>query len=164
MSEPVGADVESLCTKCGDVWHVVVAKVGDRIARVQCKQCGGQHRLKPLGSAVAGPPSRAKEPRARRAGERAAKRAEPRHEDVPSVAADMTRPVRTYRPAEAYTIAERILHPSFGEGVVETIPGPGKMQVFFLGGRRVLAQAKAESTLARPIMPTGERGKGPVGL
>ena len=24
MSPGVGADIESLCSKCGDVWHVVV--------------------------------------------------------------------------------------------------------------------------------------------
>ena len=29
MTPAVGADIESLCSKCGDVWHVVVAKVGD---------------------------------------------------------------------------------------------------------------------------------------
>ena len=31
MSAAVGADVEALCSKCGDVWHVVVAKVGERV-------------------------------------------------------------------------------------------------------------------------------------
>ena len=56
VTPPVGADVESLCAKCGDVWHVVVAKVGDRIARVQCKQCGAPHRLKPPGGPVAKEP------------------------------------------------------------------------------------------------------------
>lgn len=46
----VGADIESICRKCGDVWHVVVAKVGDQIAKVQCKQCNGLHRHKPPGA------------------------------------------------------------------------------------------------------------------
>ena len=46
MSAAVGADVEALCSKCGDVWHVVVAKVGAQIVKVQCKQCGGYHRYK----------------------------------------------------------------------------------------------------------------------
>jgi len=46
MSAGVGADVEALCSKCGDVWHVVVAKVGEKIAKVQCKQCGGYHRYR----------------------------------------------------------------------------------------------------------------------
>src|SRR4026209_315429 len=46
MPAAVGADVEALCSKCGDVWHVVVAKVGEQIVKVQCKQCGGYHRYK----------------------------------------------------------------------------------------------------------------------
>src|SRR5512138_3234756 len=47
MSAAVGADVEALCSKCGDVWHVVVAKLPTgQIAKVQCKQCGGYHRYK----------------------------------------------------------------------------------------------------------------------
>ena len=40
VSLPVGKDIESICGKCGDVWHVVVAKMGEQIAKVQCKQCG----------------------------------------------------------------------------------------------------------------------------
>ena len=51
--------------------------------------------------------------------------------------------MRGYAPGEAYTPGDRINHPSFGLGVVESSPGPGKMQVFFPGGRRVLAQIKA---------------------
>ena len=34
MSAGVGADVEALCSKCGDVWHVVVAKIGDKIVKM----------------------------------------------------------------------------------------------------------------------------------
>jgi hypothetical protein len=36
-----------------------------------------------------------------------------------------------------------VQHATFGLGVVESSPGPGKMQVAFPGGRRVLAQARA---------------------
>ena len=46
MTPAVGADIESLCSKCGDVWHVIEAKVGDDIVRVLCKECGKQHRYK----------------------------------------------------------------------------------------------------------------------
>jgi hypothetical protein len=43
MSTPgVGEDIEDICTRCGDTWHVVMAKVGDRVAKVVCKLCGGQ--------------------------------------------------------------------------------------------------------------------------
>ena len=32
MATPgVGEDIEDLCTRCGDTWHVVMAKVGDRV-------------------------------------------------------------------------------------------------------------------------------------
>ena len=34
MTARVGADIEALCSKCGDVWHVVVAMVGPEIVRV----------------------------------------------------------------------------------------------------------------------------------
>ena len=37
----VGEDIEALCGRCGQVWHVVMAKMGDRIAKVVCKRCGG---------------------------------------------------------------------------------------------------------------------------
>ena len=41
-----------------------------------------------------------------------------------------------------FQIGERIQHPTFGEGVVEARPDPGKMTVFFKSGRKVLVQAK----------------------
>src|SRR5437660_1773789 len=44
MATPaVGEDIEALCGRCGQVWHVVMAKMGDRIAKVVCKRCGGHH-------------------------------------------------------------------------------------------------------------------------
>lgn len=148
MSAAVGADVEALCSKCGDVWHVVVAKVGEQIVRVLCKECGGQHRYK-------SPHSVPKEKRkAPTMAERAAKpaRSSPAERfQKPAVSADPNKPVRTYRASDKYEIGERVEHPSFGQGVVE-IAEPGKVTVFFATGRRVLAQAKAAapSGLERP--------------
>jgi Zn ribbon nucleic-acid-binding protein len=49
----VGDDTEAKCPKCGVGWHIVVAKVGDRIASVECRTCGKQRRLEappPAGS------------------------------------------------------------------------------------------------------------------
>ncbi len=154
MSAPVGADVESLCSKCGDVWHVVVAKVGDRIAKVQCKQCSGFHRYKPPPGAASATTKKA--PAARTTGEAAPRAAakkktkKPAEPAPPAVAADMSRPVRRYSAGEAFTPGDRINHPTFGQGVVESLPGAGKIQVVFPVGRRVLAVAKAASTLERP--------------
>jgi hypothetical protein len=149
MTAGVGADVEALCSKCGDVWHVVVAKVGAEIVKVQCKQCGGYHRYK-------SPHGQPKEKRMPSIAERAARpprEAKPPVErfEKPAVGADLTKPVRTYRASERFETSERIEHPSFGQGVVEIVE-PGKITVFFATGRRVLVAAKGDagSGLQRP--------------
>ena len=139
MSAAVGADVEALCSKCGDVWHVVVAKVGEQIAKVQCKQCGGYHRYK----SPHGAPSEKKLPSAIRPAKEP--KAPVERFEKPSVAADLTKPARPYRASEKFEVGERIDHPSFGQGVVE-ISEPGKITVFFATGRRVLVQAKDGGT------------------
>src|SRR5262245_33426540 len=114
MSAAVGADIEAICSKCGDVWHVVVAKVGERIAKVQCKQCSGFHRYKPPpGKPMLGaPPARATA--SRPSTPRAKKPAPP---EPPAVAPDLSRPVRRYSVGESYTPGDRITHPTFGSGV-----------------------------------------------
>ncbi len=152
MSAAVGADVEALCSKCGDVWHVVVAKVGEQIVKVQCKQCGGYHRYK----SPHGAPKEVRQPsmfapKPPRAAATSAKAPVERFEK-PAVAADLTKPVRTYRASDRFEVGERVEHPSFGQGVVE-IAEPGKITVFFGSGRRVLVQSKegaAGGGLSRP--------------
>lgn len=141
MSAAVGADVESMCSKCGDVWHVVVAKVGEQIVRVICKECGGQHRYKnPKGSNVKKPPSAMEranaEPRAPRGEKAVVERFE-----KPAVAADLNKPAKPYRASERFEVGERVDHVNFGQGVVE-ISEPGKITVFFASGRKVLVQSK----------------------
>jgi hypothetical protein len=135
MSAAVGADIEALCSKCGDVWHVVVAKVGDQIAKVLCKQCGGQHRYK----SPHGAPAEKKLPSAIRPPKEP--KAPVERFEKPAVAADLTKPARPYRASEKFEVGERIDHPSFGQGVIE-IAEPGKITVFFATGRRVLVQSK----------------------
>lgn len=152
MATPlVGADVESICGKCGDVWHVVVAKVGDKIAKVQCKQCGALHRHSPPAAVrererLAREAARAasRTPGAASSAKPKASRA-PKPPPGPSVQADPSRPPRPYKPTETFAIADTVLHPSFGTGVVELVPEPGKMQVYFADGRRVLVMGRGQA-------------------
>ena len=137
MSAAVGADVEALCSKCGDVWHVVVAKVGEQIVKVQCKQCSGYHRYK----SPHGAPAEKKLPSAVRAKTPKEPKTPVERFEKPAVAADLTKPARPYRASEKFEVGDRIDHPSFGQGVIE-ISEPGKITVFFGTGRRVLVQAK----------------------
>jgi hypothetical protein len=151
MTPAVGADIESLCSKCGDVWHVIVAKVGQDIVRVICKECSSQHRYrnpKQPGAAKRATPA-AKTPRPVRP-MKVVERFE-----TPTVAADLNKPPRPYAASERFAVGERVEHPTFGQGVVE-LNELGKMTVFFAVGRKVLACAKAEAapghaaSLARP--------------
>jgi hypothetical protein len=140
MTAAVGADIEALCSKCGDVWHVVVAKDGEKIAKVQCKQCGGYHRYKSVHGATA----QQKLPSNKRAPKEPRATVSERFEK-PAVEADLTRPVKTYRASGKFDVSDRVDHPTFGQGVIE-MSEPGKITVFFATGRRVLAQAKDGGT------------------
>jgi len=162
MSAAVGADVEAICTKCGDVWHVVVAKVEQRIVKVQCKECGSYHRYKSKDGTAPTKRQSSLSPRAPRETKAPVERFE-----KPAVAADLTKPVRTYGASQKYIVGERVEHPSFGQGVIE-VAEPGKITVFFASGRRVLVQSKegaAASGLERPkpFDHTNTAGGKPVG-
>jgi len=139
MSAAVGADVEALCSNCGDGWHVVVAKVGDQIVKVLCKECGGQHRYK----SPHGAPKEKRQPSlaTRAAAPSRAEKAPVERFEKPAVAADLSKPVRQYAASLKYEVGERVEHPTFGQGVIEAAE-PGKITVFFGVGRRVLAQSK----------------------
>jgi hypothetical protein len=152
MATPgVGQDIDALCGKCGQVWHVVMAKMGERIAKVVCKRCGGHHRYRSEvpGAAEAGPGSEPRRPA--RSATRPPVAPPPRA--VPTF--DPAIPPRRYAATELYAAGDRVSHPTFGVGVVATFPGPGKVEVIFPAGARVLACAKAMSTLTRPVAVVG---------
>lgn len=151
MTTPeVGKDVASLCSKCGDVWHVIVAKVGQDIVQVLCKECGARHRYRnPKGTPSRKPSKIGRPPRA----VGAARATAVARIDEPAVAADLSRAVKPYAISETFVVGERVEHPSFGQGVVEITTEPGKCTVFFATGRRVLAHNKggvAASGLSKP--------------
>jgi transcription elongation factor Elf1 len=128
----VGADIFGACRRCGEVWLVVVAVMNGRIARVECKQCGARHahRSSQGERAVAAGPKVARSARTRRG---------PSSDDVE---ADPSRPPRPYRPSDQYTAGDRMLHPRFGEGVVQAVHGPKKVLVRFSSGDKTLIQAR----------------------
>jgi hypothetical protein len=145
----VGEDIEALCGRCGQVWHVVMAKMGDKIAKVVCKRCGGHHLYRTDRSSE--PPgtggSAARTTGPRRPTRRTATREVP---VAPLPTFDPSLPPRPYSPRDSFASGMRVSHPTFGVGVVSGSPGPGKVEIAFPSGRRVLACAKAASTLERP--------------
>lgn len=136
MTITVGQDIESICGKCGDVWHVVVAMDGGRIAKVVCKQCGNQHRHRPPGGtkSTSAPKSRKRSTSGKKKKEKPV--------DEPLVAADPSRPARPYAIGESFIVGDTIEHRTFGTGIVELVLEDKKIQVFFPDGRRVLAHQR----------------------
>ncbi len=153
MNASVGADVESICRKCGDVWHVIVAMVEDDIAKVQCKQCNGLHKYKDPDVAEAEAKTKAtKKPAKKRAPamtaaqKKAAAAAKPKSKAT--VAPNLKLPTKPYKFSDTFVSGQRIDHVKFGTGVVEDVIDGGKIEVFFPEGRKVLAIKKPETTLA----------------
>jgi hypothetical protein len=142
-----------MCGRCGQVWHVVMAKMGDKIAKVVCKRCGGHHRYRDENAAAAAEAGGDAAGRPRRATFGSSRRAKgagrPSTPEAPAF--DPAKPPRAYAARDSYVAGERVAHPTFGVGVVAGSPGAGKVDVVFSGGARVLACAKLSSTLARPV-------------
>ncbi len=147
MSVAVGKDVEASCRKCGEVWHVIVTMAAGVITKVQCKECGGNHKYKPPAGeervdAVAAKkkPTTVRKTAKRKATKKGASKLAPGQlPDAPLVDPDLSRPVRDYDVGEVFELGDRVDHPRFGHGVVEKITGPGKISIFFESGRKTLA-------------------------
>ncbi|HEX3697780.1 MAG TPA: hypothetical protein VH374_20570 [Polyangia bacterium] len=150
MTTPaVGEDIEALCGRCGQVWHVVMAKMGEKIAKVVCKRCGGHHLYRTENGEVAVSSGSGGES-ARRSAPRRMRRSSGPVAPLVVPAFDPSKPPRGYTAKEGFAAGERVTHPTFGTGVVTASPGPGKVEIAFPSGVRVLACAKATSTLERP--------------
>jgi hypothetical protein len=132
-----GDTTEARCTRCRvPTNHTIVAMVGERIARVECNTCGGVHNYRGTAS---DPPKETKSkenkeraprrPAAARAGER----------EWQSVqAAIAARPPLPYQMTGRYQLEDVILHPTFGLGIVREVIRPGKMEVLFEQGKKLL--------------------------
>jgi hypothetical protein len=102
----VGTYVDAACGKCKSVTsHIVLAKLGDKPTRVECRTCHAMHAYRLPGVKKASAASRAL-PKATPAETWAARMRQAKGEAVP------------YLPGGHYAVGSRLSHPSFGEGVV----------------------------------------------
>lgn len=133
-----GDEVDSKCTKCKLILnHVIVAMVGDKIARVKCLTCNGEHAYRP-------PPSASEATAAKRRAERKAIKAEPLGgRSTPEEYEELMLGKDTSK-AVAYSIKmelkldDLIDHSKFGIGCVTEIRENSKAHVAFPEGGRVL--------------------------
>jgi hypothetical protein len=137
-----GEEVDSKCTKCKMVLaHVIVAMVGDQIARVKCNTCNGEHAYRP-------PPSASEATAKRRRAERKAAVADATvgiitAEDYENVIKghDLTK-AAAYSMKTALTYSDVVDHPKFGIGVVVELREGDKAQIAFPTGGKVLVHSR----------------------
>jgi hypothetical protein len=136
-----GGEIEAYCTSCKAIrWHIIIAMVDVRPAKVECQSCHKQHTL------------RTSRPRARGAAAKPAARSAAVVLDIEEKLRGREKTAIGYDPQRACALDEAIRHPSFGLGVVVALPAPQRMEVAFRGGRKLLVhdQASGGPRLKRP--------------
>jgi hypothetical protein len=134
MPLQVGAEVEAYCSPCADMrWHVIVALVGDRPVKVECRSCRKQHsyRTGPPGSGAT--TSRSTKPKSKTA---------PREPEVDLSRID-ARIAKPYAPSTTFVTGDVVRHTNFGLGLVTALSGPQRVTVHFPSGPRTLVHDRA---------------------
>lgn len=135
-----GDTLEARCTRCRTVLnHTIVAMVEERVVRIECNTCHGEHKYyqeKAAKVAAPGGSTPKKEPLPRKARKEpgAADREEweslrPTMNEARAVAYDMN---------SEYRVKNLVAHTVFGLGVVKRVIRPDKMEVLFQGGMKLL--------------------------
>lgn len=134
-----GSDIDAFCSKCGfDLAHVIIAMVGDKVVKVQCKTCNSPHAYRGKQSVD----GKKKAPSKRAAGG-AAKTSTPKVGDYDRAiqGKDLAR-ARRYKPAITFEAGDVIDHPTFRFGVVTRLLSDGKIEVLFESGAKTLVHAR----------------------
>lgn len=122
----VGGEVASVCMRCKKATvHIIISMVGDRIARAQCRTCGGMHRYRD-------PEAPLKPPRKRFG------KASP--EEVWGKMMNLVTPHKKipYTFSGHFKVNDLIDHTTFGLGVVTQLLSGDKIQVIFKDGEKIL--------------------------
>lgn len=146
----VGKELVSYCTRCKmDLGHTIVSMVGGVPARVVCRTCKSEHNYKAKRGVKepggAGDPrvTTLKTPTARAPREKVAEKTVPVEVEWLRQMNASTKPMREYGADQAFGIGDRIKHPTFGEGVVQKVVYPNKVEILFRGDIKTLIHKPA---------------------
>lgn len=131
-----GDEIDSRCTKCkGTTNHMIIAMVGDEIAKVQCNSCGSRHNYRPPAptkgnTVVIGrnqATSAAKTPKQ--------KKASRSREILPPLDPAAAIP---YTMNCELAVNDIVDHTTFGLGLVTATTLPNKIEILFNEGKKIL--------------------------
>ncbi len=134
----VGSELDSYCGKCKmELRHAVVAMVDALPKRVRCLTCSNEHnhRLLKKKSTVTKTRRKGTKSPTRKAQENAAHWASLMSEW------DDTRALK-YSVFGSFQVNDRVVHSSFGKGVVTQVPGPDRIITLFENGEKLLLQGR----------------------
>ena len=141
----VGKELVSYCTRCKmDLGHTIMSMVGGLPSRVMCRTCKSEHNFKAKkgvkdpGNPGAEPTAKVKTPRAAKAD-----KVIPVELEWMKQINSSARAVRPYAANEGFKLGDRVNHPTFGEGVVQKLIYPNKMEIIFRMDIKVLIHAGA---------------------
>ena len=136
----VGKEIVCYCTRCKmDLGHTIMAMVGGMPARVMCRTCKSEHNYKAKKGISEPTAAVQKAPRAPR--EAKAEKTVPVELEWMKQMNSSNRPLKTYAANEPFQVGDRISHPSFGEGVVQKLIFPNKMEIIFRNDIKTLIHA-----------------------
>jgi len=132
-----GDTIDARCTRCrATMNHTIIAMVEERVARVKCNTCGGEHNYKPEAKPKATAAKKAAAPKTPKATKAAADNARKEWESL----REEMNPEKAipYRMDGTFKTNDLVSHPTFGLGIVKSVPGAMKMEVLFEGGVKLL--------------------------
>lgn len=140
----VGGYVDAWCGKCKDVTsHIVLAKVGAKPTRVECRTCHAMHQYKAAATAAKSSSSGTRAPGSRPTTR--SKAAEPKPEEAWAASMRQARgDAIKYEPGGQYVVGNRLNHARFGEGVVVRLSSGTVCEVVFKTGTVKLIMGAAQ--------------------
>jgi hypothetical protein len=149
-----GSSVESLCKRCKTVTdHHVVAMLGDKIAKVECKVCRARHayaspKAEPKVKTPAAPRAKsaaaasgAAAPAPKKASAAALKQAQAQTEQWEKLISPCSSPL-AYSMERTFRTGDVLAHPVFGPGYVQKVMKPCTIEVLFKDAVRNLRCGK----------------------
>ena len=138
-----GSDIDAYCSKCRmELMHVVIACDGDKVVRVECKTCRGQHAYKHAPASANKRGTSAIKTKKATTGKGSRSRPSAYEEAIGG--RDLSQAVN-YRVSSTFHQGDIINHHSFGIGVVTRLLSDAKVQVAFPSAERVLVHDRPSS-------------------
>ncbi len=143
MTLKAGSEIDAWCTSCRmNLNHRIVAMVGGAAKRVLCLTCDKQHNYRaPRVAGAAASPKKAGAKKATSAKSAATTNAHRQWQEA-TEGKDASH-FHPYSMQSRFEAGQLIMHPKFGEGVVQEATAPNKVSVLFRSGAKTLIHARS---------------------